>query len=244
MSRHELTPNLLNEQENNHQSKNHKKTKNLSIHPTEDPDQKDKIKNNTSINFGIIKMNLNDIKNYIPQDSNQTLKNYTFEEANKYDRRSIFKIFYIYLLSKQIIFHTFFLKNPFEVLSLRIFIFIFILSTDLALNALLYLNDNISKKYKYAKGLFLFTFSNNITVIIYSTLLSFFMLSLITKLSNSTNSIRNIFREEEKKIQTEKNYIIDEERKNKIFLEIEKILKKYKIKILFLIIVILIIYIR
>ena len=78
---------------------------------------------------------------------------------------------------------------------------------------------------------------NNITVIIYSTLLSFLMLSLITKLSNSTNSIRNIFREEEKKIQTEKNYIINAKRKNKIFLEIEKILKKYKIKILFLIII-------
>ena len=52
-------------------------------------------------NFGIININLNDIKNSSSQDSYQTLHNYTFEEAIKYDKRSIFKIFYIYLLSKQ-----------------------------------------------------------------------------------------------------------------------------------------------
>ena len=112
-------------------------------------------------NFGIIKVNINEnIKEYMPEDSNQTLHNYTFEEAIKYDRRNIFRIFYIYLLSKQIIFHTFLLKSPLELFSLRITLFIFMLSCDLALNSLFYLNDNISKKYHYAKNLFLFAFSN------------------------------------------------------------------------------------
>ena len=106
-------------------------------------------------NFGIIKVNINEsIKEYMPEDSNQTLHNYTYEEAIKYDRRNIFRIFYIYLLSKQIIFHTFLLRSPLELFSLRFTLFIFMLSCDLALNSLFYLNDNISKKYHYAKNLF------------------------------------------------------------------------------------------
>ena len=144
---------------------------------------------------------------------------------------------YIYLTSKQIVFHTFFQKNPLELLSLRMCLFIFMFSTDFALNALLYSNDNISKKYKYAQNLFLFTFSNNLTVIIYSTLLSFVLMSLIIKLSNSTNALRKIFEEEETKIKSNKKYKISEKRKNEIFLNVEKVLKICKIKILILAII-------
>ena len=138
---------------------------------------------------------------------------------------------YIYLTSKQIVFHTFFQKNPLELLSLRICLFIF------TLNALLYSNDNISKKYKYTQSLFLFTFNNNLTVIIYSTLLSFVLMSLIIKLSNSTNALRKIFEEEETKIKSNKKYKISEKRKNEIFLNVEKVLKICKIKILILAII-------
>ena len=212
-----------------------KKNRKISNITTENPKQKNAEKNQN--NFGIIRINLNNIENYFPQDSFQTLHNYTFKEAIKYDRRSIFKIFYIYLLSKQIIFHTFFQKNPLELFSLRICLFIFMLSTDLALNSLLYLNDNISKKFKYVKGLFLFTFSNNLTIILLSTLLSFILISLISELGNSTNAIRNVFRTEEEKIQNKKDYKINDKRKKEIFLEVENILKVLKIKIFILIII-------
>ena len=212
-----------------------KKNRKISNITTENPKQKNAEENQN--NFGTTKINLNNIQNYFPQDSFQTLHNYTFKEAIKYDRRSIFKIFYIYLLSKQIIFHTFFQKNPLELFSLRICLFIFMLSTDLALNSLLYLNDNISKKYEYVKGLFLFTFSNNLTIILLSTLLSFILISLISKLGNNTNAIRNVFRTEEEKIQNKKNYKINDKRKKEIFLEVENILKVLKIKIFILIII-------
>ena len=162
---------------------------------------------NESNNYGIIKVDINNIKGYYPLDSNKTLYNYTFEEACKYDKRNIFQIFYIYLLSKQIIFHTFFNKSPLELFTLRFILFIFMLSCDLSLNALFYLNDNISKKYHYAKNLFLFTFSNNISIIIYSTLLSYLLITLLTKLTNSSNSIRQIFSNEEKKILKNKKYV-------------------------------------
>jgi len=181
-------------------------------------------------NFGIIKINLNEkIKDYYPEDSKQTLHNYTFEEAIQYDRRNIFRIFYIYLLYKQIIFHTFLLKSPLEIFSLRFTLFIFMLCCDLALNSLFYFNDNISKKYHYAKNLFLFAFSDNITIIIYSTLVSYVLITLLTKLSNSSNAIRKIFRKEEKNLRIKKNYKIDLKRKEKIFSEILNVFKNIKL---------------
>ena len=184
-------------------------------------------------NLGIIKINLNEnIKKYMPKDSYQTLRNYTFDEAIKYDHRNVIRIFYIYLLSKQIIFHTFFLRSPFEVFPLRFTLFIFMFLCDLALNSLFYLNDNISKKYHYAKNLFLFAFSNNLTIIIYSILVSSFLIIIMTKLSNSTNAIRNIFRREEQKFK--KKYKIDANRKKEINQEILKVFKYYKIKLFFL----------
>ena len=157
--------------------------------------------------------------------------------------RELCKIFYIFLLSKQPIFHAFLFRSPIEVLPLRICHLIFITSTDLALNSFLYLDDIISKKYKYAKNLFLFTFSNNLTIILLSAFIGFIFMTLFTNLSNSTNSIRNVFLKEEneiKKIKKEKKKIkniINNERKKEIINEIEKILKKHKIKVIILIII-------
>ena len=188
-------------------------------------------------NFGIIKINLNNIKNYFPKDSNQSLHNYTLEEASKYDKRNIFRISYIYLLSKQIIFRTFLQKSPLELYPLRFILFIFMFSSDLALNALFYFNDNISKKYHYAKNLFLFTFSNNITIIIYSTLLSYFLITLLSKLTNSSIAIRNVFREIEEKIKFDKKFKATEDTKKNVNLKIENILSKFKIKIALLLII-------
>ena len=189
-------------------------------------------------NFGIIKINLNDYKNHFPQESNQSLHNYTFDEAIKYDKRNIFRISYIYLLSRQIIFKTLFQRSPLELFPLRFILFIFMLSCDLALNALFYFNDNISQKYHYAKSIFLFAFTNNITIIIYSTLLSYFLITLLSKLSNSSSAIRNVFESVEKKIKFKPNYKINEKMKKNVNTKIEKILRCFKCKIIFLFIII------
>ena len=189
-------------------------------------------------NFGIIKINLDlDKKSYMPKDSNQSLLNYTFDEAVRYDRRNIIRVFYIYLLSKQIIFRTFLQKSPLEIFPIRLTLFIFMLSCDLALNALFYFNDNISKKYHYASNIFLFAFSNNITIILYSTLVSYFILTLLSKLSNSSSAIRNIFQKEEEKIKKAKKYTTKEQTKKNIFYEVENVLKKFKIKIFILLLI-------
>ena len=200
---------------------------------------------NTNNNFGIIKINLKEnINNYFPQTSNQSLDNYTFEEAVKYDKRNIFRIAYIYLLSKQIIFRTFCQKSPLELFPVRLTVFIFMFTCDLALNALFYFNDNISKKFHYAKNIFLFTLNNNITIIIYSTLVSTFLLTFISKLSNSSKEIRNVFRIQEQKLKKNRKYKISDKDKIQIYFNIQNILKRFKIKIaiLFLIETILILF--
>ena len=200
-------------------------------------DNKKENQNNNIFNFNIININLNKREEYTPQSSNQILNNYTFKEAIEYDYRSICLIYYIILLSKQAIFHAFLYKSPLEVFSLRLCLLIFIYSSDLALNAIFYLDDKISEKYHYAHNFFLFAFSNNITVILLSTLVGFLFMTLFTNLSNSSNEIRNIFRNEEEKLMKNKKYIVSDKRKEEIKLEIEKILKKFKIKMIILIII-------
>ena len=189
------------------------------------------------IDISLIKINLNNIKEYRPTESNYILNNYTYEEAIKYDMRSICQIFYIFLLSKQVGFHTFLFRSPLEPFSLRFCLLIFIISSDLALNSFFYLDDKISEKYRYAKNIFLFAFNNNLTVILLSTLIGFLFLTLFTKLSNSTNSIRNVFMKEEEKLKKDKKYKVSEQRKKEIFDDIKKILKIYKIKVITLVVI-------
>ena len=194
-------------------------------------------KGNTIVDFRLININLNNIKKYTPQKSLLILNNYTFEEAIEYDMRSICAIFFIFLLSKEPACHAFLYRSPLELFSLRLCFLIFIISNDLALNAFFYFNDNISEKYKYARNLFLFTFSNNITIILLSTLVGFIFMTLFTNLSNSVNSIRDIFRKEEEKLKKDKKYEVTKKRKEEILDEIKKILNKHKIKVIILIII-------
>ena len=215
-------------------------TQDISKNKSEENNAKDENEKNNNIKvYSLINMDLNlsRHKKYIPPNSHIILNNYTFEEAIRYDRRHICVIFYIYALSKQIFFHTFLFRSPLELFPLRLCLFIFIISSDLALNSLFYFNENISKKYRYAKNIFLFAFSDNITVIFLSTVVGFALLTILAKFSNSINDIREIFRKEEEKLKKDKKYKVTEKRKSEILLEIEEILKKYKNKVIILIII-------
>ena len=195
-------------------------------------------KDDYNINYNLININLNNIKDYTPKSSFHILNiYYNFEEAINYDMRPVLAIFYIILLSKEAAFHAFLYRSPLSSFPLRLILLIFIISSDLALNAFFYLDDIISEKYKYAKGLFLFTFNNNITIIIVSTLIGFIFMTLFTNLSNSTNAIRDIFLKEEEKLKENKKYSVTQERKKEILEEIEKILRKHKIKVIILIVI-------
>ena len=203
---------------------------------TNNNEKKDNTKDVKDLDLNLISINLNNLSKVdnIPKESNITLYNYTMEEAFKYDRRNIIVIFYIYFLSKQAFFHAFLYRSPLVLFPLRFCLLLFILSSDLALNAFFYFNDNISRKYKNTKNIFIFTFSNNYTVILLSTLVGFILLTFFTNLSNTTKNIRDVFKKEEKKIRKNKNYKVTSQRKKEIKEDIENILKRYKCKLLFL----------
>ena len=174
-----------------------------------------KIKN---LDLNLISINLNNLsqRDITPKESNITLYNYSMKEAFKYDRRNILVIFYIYLLSKEAFFHAFFYKSPLVLFPLRFCLILFIISSDLALNAFFYFNDNISRKYRNTKNIFIFTLSNNMTVILLSTLITFIFLTLFTNLSNTTKDLRDVFKNEENKIRKNKNYQVTQTQKDKI----------------------------
>ena len=122
-----------------------KMSKNINIQSTQINSNENKNEKNF-VNFNLININLNNIKEYIPKESNHILSNYTFKEAIEYDRRSLCVIFYIFLLSKQAIFHTFLFFSPLELFSLRLCLLLFRISSDLGLNAIFYMEDKISEK--------------------------------------------------------------------------------------------------
>ena len=224
----------------NDKKKKHKR--NINKLPTEVMDKKDKEKNeetekdNNTINYNLININLNNIRAFTPKSSLYILNNYTFEEAIKYDMRSICVIFYIFLLSKQSICHAFLFRSPLVLFPIRFCLLVFIFASDLALNAFFYLDDKISKKYNYVQNLFLFTFNNNITIILLSTFIGFIFMTIFTNLNNSTNKLRDVFRKEEDKLLKNKNYKVTTIRKKEILTEIDKILKIHKIKVIIIII--------
>ena len=181
----------------------------------------------------IIKMDANNHhKKKDLYESKYILDNYEYKEAIKYETRNFWRIFLICLLYKENLLNTFFFKSPLLLKTLRICLFIFHYSCDFALNALFYLNGNISDRYHYVgSSLYFYSFINNIVISVCSTLVSYFLAILFRYLIYSKKEIRNVFRKEEYKMKKNKKYFVKESSKNKIIHEIERIYKKLKIKI-------------
>ena len=198
-----------------------------------------KVNQNQKINteFPLILINANNEKNPEVLKSNYILNNYDYDEAIQYDNRSLFRIFFIYLIMKDNVLNIIFFNPPLELRPLRICIFIFNYASDLALNALFYLSDNISDKYHYSgANRLLFSLINNITISLASTIVSFVLLTFFQTLIQSSDSIIELFRSQEKLLKSDKNYKVDLETKEKIEKDISGILKCLKIKIIFFII--------
>ena len=198
-----------------------------------------KENSNNYINLNLISINLNNLNEdkFSSSTTNYILNSYTFDEAIKKDKRQLLQIIYIYLLAKQAVFHAFLYKSPLELFPLRLSLLLFIFSSDLALNAFFYFDDKISEKYRNSKNIFVFALTKNITIILLSTFIGFIFLTLFTKLSNSTNDIRDVFRKEEEKLKKNKKYIVTDKRKKEIQQKIKEIIKNYNIKIIILTII-------
>ena len=182
--------------------------------------------------YSLIKFNLNGKIEKVPMESKYVLNNYTYEEAILYEKRSFFRLYYIYLLSKEDILNTFFFKIPFQLEQLRICMFIFNYSVDIALNAFFYLSDNISDRYHYTgANKVLFTLLNNLTITLISTIVTILLISFLDSLIQSNDQIQSVFEDEEESLKNKQGYEVNEERKEKIEKTIKKIIKCLKLKI-------------
>lgn len=117
---------------------------------------------------------------------------------------------------------------------MRLSIFIFSYSCDFALNALFYLNDNISDKYHYqGENLYWFTLVNNLTISIFSTVISYLLVKTLNILTNSKDAIELLFRKQEKLLRKSQKYKVKIEDKKEILKNLGIIYKTLKIKIIF-----------
>jgi hypothetical protein len=122
--------------------------------------------------------------------------------------------------------------------SLRLSLFIFSYTCDLALNAFFYLNQNISDKYHYqGDNLYFFTLLNNLTISISSTIFTYVLVKTLNCLNNSKDSIENLFRYHENIMRKDKKYKVSNDDIIKIYKNLDSIYRKLKIKIVFYIII-------
>ena len=182
--------------------------------------------------FPLILIDANNTRNYEPIQSNYVLTNYDYNEAINYDKRSFCRIFYIFFISKENNFNIIIFKSPLESRPLRICIFIFNYSCDIALNALFYLSDNISDSYHYTgENKLLYSLMNNLTISFFSAIFSYILLFFFNSLIQSNNNIEYIFRKQEKLLKSDRNYRVNEQTKREIINNIYKIVKYLKVKI-------------
>ena len=147
--------------------------------------------------------------NTILYDKNYNLDIYNYEKAEKNDKRSFWRIYYICLLSKVRILNTFVLKSPLEIKSLRISLFLFNYSCDFALNAFFYSNQKISDKYHYTgNNLLWFSLINNLLISFSSALFSIILVGLLNILTNSKREIKMVFKQDLKNNSNSKKIVI------------------------------------
>ena len=176
----------------------------INISPQIKSDKKTKDKSHKLFKmpiYSLIQIDANNTKNNSAQNSDILLDNYDYENAIKYDKRSFIKILYICILAKENIINIFFFRTPLDIPALRICLFIFSYSCDLAFNTIFFTNENISEKYHYkGENLFLFSLVNNLIQSIISSFVGLILVNTFQHLIDFRADLENIFRKEEKKM--------------------------------------------
>ena len=98
--------------------------------------QKNNKKLLLSKSYSLIQIDANNSTNNKPENSDLILDNFDYEIAIKYDKRNFWRIFYICILAKESIINIIFFKTPLDLFSLRMCLFIFSYSCDLAFNTI------------------------------------------------------------------------------------------------------------
>ena len=107
-----------------------------------------------------------------------------------YDKRTFLQYYYSLLKIKNLFLFAFFPNKDYNLPLIKIFLFFFSFFTQLTINALYFTDDTMHKIY-IDKGKFDFIY--NIPQIIFSSLISYVIDSLINYLSLSENDIIRVF---------------------------------------------------
>ena len=97
------------------------------------------------------------------------LNDLNYEEALKLDTRNFFEMYWSLLRREHLIIFTFFIRNDYNLLFIKLSRFIFLVCTDMTLNVFFFSDETMHKTYvDYGK----YNFIQQIPQIIYSTLVS------------------------------------------------------------------------
>ena len=122
------------------------------------------------------------------------LNNLVYEKALDLDKRNFSQIYWSKLKKKHLIIHTFFSHNVHNLIYIKITRFIFLICTNMAMNVIFFFDSSMHKIYlDYGK----YNFIPQIPQIIYSSIVSLTIETLIGILSSTDNNIYQIKQIEE-----------------------------------------------
>ena len=133
-------------------------------------------------------------------ENDEELQDLEFNEAINQDKRSLFRIYWSYLVDSQIILGTFFTENYLDLFIIKLSFLMFTFQISFFLNALFYTDDYISDAY-HNDGVL--DFLTGLPKSIYSFIATSITTNLLKMLSNSKKELLKIIKNRKK----EDNYI-------------------------------------
>ena len=197
----------------------------------EDSDNEIEEKNCCPGYYKLIQIDANSyIRKKRPFQSDFNLINYDFEQAINYDDRSFWRVYYIYILNSEIIFHTFVYHSFIEPISVRISLFLFKLACEFFFNGLFFSNPVISNLYKYNRDNSKSILSNEMAIIFCTIFISFIIESIFNCLINSKYDFEKIFKHEEKIMRNNKKYYLGHDQKLSVIKKTNNVIHKANTK--------------
>ena len=139
---------------------------------------------------------------------NEYLQDMSYEQAILYDKRTYLRIYWAFLVDKQIILGTFFTENDLNLFVIKLSFLICTFQISFFLNAFFYTDEYISDAY-HNDGVL--DFFSGLPKSIYSLLATMLITNLLNMLSNNKSDLMYIIRQKSKN----KNYLYIVKRKLK-----------------------------
>ena len=132
-------------------------------------------------------------------------KKLEYNTAIKFDKRTYFQYYFSLLKKKQLILFAFYPNNDYNLIALKISLFLLSFSLYFTINGFFFSDDTMHKIYEDESS---FNILNQISIIIYSSLISSVLNMILKQLSLSENNILSIGQANDYKNGVKKSKII------------------------------------